>query len=774
MDFGMASVENASTEGTEAAVPAAKYQKLAKAYGDLKAKNTILKDGIKHSQTEVTALQERLDTAAKASESSAQLQGAIRVRDQQLRSMTTELDALRFQNQQLTKRVEVFQSNGDSKEGKQSKKKRATEDALQLQEEELRRQIEESERVHRTMAELKQKSEHEIRVAQKKTKDLEASLRQQTSQKEEMHSTTTGKLNHLTQENDSLQKQLDTAQEKLRQDRKLSEQVIAQWSAAFDKQKALVQQLTKTAESKNMFDDTAINKYNEFNIPVIDGKREALVQRIKQQAHDSVKSYASSFSNFLTYMEEQVKADTIVTNGAAEALASTLQGHAAYIKPLDRTFASYVDGSADIESFFSSLKIFSAYATRVIASHAQYTAQQSALASCPSGLVQANTDTLRSLEGVDEMFQALTLHMGLLSSNDASAAKNEDSHLMKTSSCLNVLEQHHDRLLESFQRKLQEECMMQFTDQATAALYKETLGAMVKSVQSVAALIRSNTTVLSGGGAYAIRGVAAIGFGKGQSLASINDLSARAKKHMSMLLCDSPDSVPYTEALALKQGTLSRAPTATFDKSTAGETSSTSIKVYQDRIAELEQEREHTLLECQLLNMKINTLDASSSSSTAKPGASQQAAVKNDVAAAPSNAGTEQLRRHYEDRIQMLTTQLQFADSKAVAFFDECRNTALRLEMLRNNQAQQGEEYKNVNGTIARLKEDLESTKRNYEEQLSTMTEHIMAMNDKLQEKDAEVDVAKAKGKTAKKKETRSRRRDQSQQDEGPQFFSTA
>ena len=41
-------------------------------------------------------------------------------------------------------------------------------------------------------------------------------------------------------------------------------------------------------------------------------------------------------------------------------------------------------------------------------------------------------------------------------------------------------------------------------------------------------------------------------------------------------------------------------------------------------------------------------------------------------------------------------------------------------EMLRNSQATQAEEHKGVNSTIARLKEDLESTKRNYEEQVGT------------------------------------------------------
>ena len=39
-------------------------------------------------------------------------------------------------------------------------------------------------------------------------------------------------------------------------------------------------------------------------------------------------------------------------------------------------------------------------------------------------------------------------------------------------------------------------------------------------------------------------------------------------------------------------------------------------------------------------------------------------------------------------------------------------------EMLRNSQATQAEEHKGVNSTIARLKEDNECTKRNYEEQV--------------------------------------------------------
>ena len=50
-------------------------------------------------------------------------QGALREREQQLRTMTQEMDALQFQNNQLAKRVEVFQQeSGGGKSSGGSKK----------------------------------------------------------------------------------------------------------------------------------------------------------------------------------------------------------------------------------------------------------------------------------------------------------------------------------------------------------------------------------------------------------------------------------------------------------------------------------------------------------------------------------------------------------------------------------------------------------------------------------------------------------------------------
>ena len=39
------------------------------------------------------------------------------------------------------------------------------------------------------------------------------------------------------------------------------------------------------------------------------------------------------------------------------------------------------------------------------------------------------------------------------------------------------------------------------------------------------------------------------------------------------------------------------------------------------------------------------------------------------------------IKDHYSTRISQLTEQVQYADSKAVAYYEECRNFALRLEV---------------------------------------------------------------------------------------------
>ena len=131
---------------------------------------------------------------------------------------------------------------------------------------------------------------------------------------------------------------------------------------------------------------------NQLNIPAVDGKRGADVDRVKHQARDRIKQYASNFSNFLTHMEEGLQQPGPPPVGSpAEHLVTALKGHSAYLKPLDRTFAAFADGSCDLADFLSSMKVLSMYVTSLAGIYRGCMDHQSAEATCTAALGAART-----------------------------------------------------------------------------------------------------------------------------------------------------------------------------------------------------------------------------------------------------------------------------------------------------------------------------------------------------------------------------------------------
>eukprot|EP00041_Stephanoeca_diplocostata_P036212 m.1309645 g.1309645 ORF g.1309645 m.1309645 type:complete len:369 (+) comp24824_c0_seq30:351-1457(+) len=261
----------------------------------------------------------------------------------------------------------------------------------------------------------------------------------------------------------------------------------------------------------------------------------------------------------------------------------------------------------------------------------------------------------------------------------------------------------HTRLHDAFPAKAQEEVSVGWLPSSTATVIQTTLSKIAAAAEALGKCLSADGGVVSGSGQHAVRGVPAQAVEACTQLGLVNELQVRAVGYMEKLRCDAPDTVPYTEALALKTGTtLNRlAPRATAASDSA--VSAATIKSYQEKIAVLEQEREHSVLECQLLQMRVQALEGDDDGSgrgrtTAPTGSSSVDVGGENGSSAPNSKEISTIKKHYEERIQLLTTQLQFADSKAVTYYDECRSTALRLELLRTSQAKQGEEYKNVNG----------------------------------------------------------------------------
>ena len=399
-------------------------------------------------------------------------------------------------------------------------------------------------------------------------------------------------------------------EQQLLQNQQMASQRVGQLEAALAQQRAIVDQMTQTASNKRTFDDTVHGPYNQLNIPAVDGKRGADVYRVKQQARDCIKQYASNFSNFLTYMEEGLQQPGLPPVGSpAEHLVTALKGHSAYLKPLDRTFAAFADGSSDLADFLSSMKVLSMYVTSLAGIHRGCMDHQSAEANCTGALGAASAQTVQDVAGIEASFRTLLDRASQLSAGGQSS-EEDGAGITEIVGALAQLGAHHAQLSRNYVHRLQQDGV---SAASTIAVNREALNKTADATAKLHALLRDTQSVLGGGGQYSVRGVAAIAISTGAPTANINDLQNRARKYMDTLRCDPPDSVPYAEALAARSGT-SRSRPSRMPSDSAGSgigigggsgvgggMDPAAIKAYEDRIGALEQEREQSLLEFQLL-----------------------------------------------------------------------------------------------------------------------------------------------------------------------------
>ncbi|KAG8123086.1 putative KLRAQ motif-containing protein [Naja naja] len=129
------------------------------------------------------------------------------------------------------------------------------------------------------------------------------------------------------------------------------------------------------------------------------------------------------------------------------------------------------------------------------------------------------------------------------------------------------------------------------------------------------------------------------------------------------------------------------------------------------------------------------------------------------------------IKNHYMARIIELTSQLQFADSKSVHFHAECRALVKRLTLAENAKESSLEKMKLTRLNISKLQasffktsgkkvslsssckvDELTTTKRSYEDQLSMMSDHLCSMNETLTKQREEIDTLKLANKGNSKK----------------------
>uniref|UniRef100_A0AAR2KX68 Protein phosphatase 1 regulatory subunit 21 n=1 Tax=Pygocentrus nattereri TaxID=42514 RepID=A0AAR2KX68_PYGNA len=290
------------------------------------------------------------------------------------------------------------------------------------------------------------------------------------------------------------------------------------------------------------------------------------------------------------------------------------------------------------------------------------------------------------------------------------------------------------------------------------------LASLTNSTGKIATFFSNNLDFFASSAGYGPRG----GAGSLNPLQAESMLSNKKKASAYILAVrrTRPETVPYTEALSnrriLTSSTESR------------EGLMQQVQQSQEKIARLEQEKEHWLLEAQLARVRLEKesqriveleaqLSAALGGDSVTTTSSQTAFLTPECTDPETEEKTGRevshstslktlqdldsrehlIKTHYMTRVADLTTQLQMSDSKAVHFHAECRALAKRLTIAEKSRETLTEEVKQANQNITRLQDELSTTKRSYEDQLSMMSDHLCSMNETLSKQREEIDTLK-------------------------------
>uniref|UniRef100_A0A671YQM3 Protein phosphatase 1 regulatory subunit 21 n=1 Tax=Sparus aurata TaxID=8175 RepID=A0A671YQM3_SPAAU len=758
-----------------------KYSKLAQEYSKLRAQNQVLKKAVVDEQASTVSLKEQL-----------------KHRDQSLRKQEQEMDSLSFRNQQLAKRVELLQeelavSEAKSKKGK-SKVDSPSQHGLETQsvfDEDLQKKIEENERLHIQFYE-----------ADEQHRRQEAELRgrlQELERDSEQHQTVVDGL--TAKYIDTIERlQSDKARLEVRMVKCIiksvklssffplcSQQQLRRCQSELNRQ---VKQSSSVIQEKVPFNDTS-----EYLAP-----RHLKARDVAGQALSFIQDLVAALLNFHSYTEQRVHIyprDSSIEpiSPLNQKFSQYLHENAAYVRPLEDSFlqlhqsitedtVTVLETVVKLKSFADNFSSYTHFLQKILPYQLKSLEEECEAPLCTAALTAKNQELQGDMKRVTSVFEKLQSYINILAlpsvRQDAMLPSSTSAVFTQLAACLHSL---HDAIKEMSKHYNQKAGLEQELPTITQKLCTTSecllgsLGSLTSSTGKIATFFSNNLDFFTSPG-YSPRG----------GTVTLNPLQAesmlankkKAAAYMYAIKKPRPQSVPYREALS------NRRILTSSTESREGLTQQ--VQQSQEKIARLEQEKEHWLLEAQLgkvrlekENQRIADLEAQlaaalgGSPNTQAAAASTlaqsheeaekelQKAVGKETTLCTSlvrnfsdneDSREQLIKTHYMARVGELTTQLQISDSKAVHFHSECRALAKRLAIAEKSRETLSEEVKRANQNITRLQDELTTTKRSYEDQLSMMSDHLCSMNETLSKQREEIDTLKlgSKGNAKKNK----------------------
>ncbi|NWV66859.1 PPR21 phosphatase, partial [Malurus elegans] len=767
-----------------------KYQKLAQEYSKLRAQNQVLKKGVVDEQANSASLKEQL-----------------KMKDQSLRKLQQEMDSLTFRNQQLAKRVELLQDELALSEARGKKNKKSVESSSQLSQEQksvfnedLQKKIEENERLHILFFEADEQHKRLEAELRSRLEVLETDAAQHQAVVDSLTKKYTETIEKLQNEKAKLEIKSQTLEREAKDCRLRTEECQQQLK---NLQAALGSRLEESLciiNEKVPFNDTRSTRYNALNVPLHNRRNQLKLRDLAGQALAFVQELVTALLNFHTYTEQKVQifpvdsaTDTI--SPLNQKFSQYLHENASYVRPLEEgmlhLFQSITEDTVTVLETTVKLKAFSehlasylGFLRKILPYQLKSLEEECESSLCTAALRARNMELHRDMKRLTAVFEKLHTYVSLLA-----LPSTKPEGLLRTN--YNFVFTNIAASLHGFHDILKD-ISKHYSQKAT--LEQEVPTATQKLITTNDCILSSVAALTNGAGKMASffsnnldHFTASLSYGPKAGAEFISPLSAecmlqykkKAAAYMKALKKPCADSVPYEEALANRRVLLS--------STESREGLAQQVQQSLEKIAKLEQEKEHWMLEAQLAKIKLekenqklrNSLSGhltetiqehstlpniaeqrkeTTEKSLREPIKSTSLSAKHKcclptflLCQAPDVESREDLiKTHYMARIAELTSHLQLADSKSVHFHAECRALAKRLSLAEKSKESLTEELKLASQNITRLQasqlfcnDELMTTKRSYEDQLSMMSDHLCSMNETLTKQREEIDTLK-------------------------------
>ncbi|XP_064174083.1 protein phosphatase 1 regulatory subunit 21 isoform X1 [Anguilla rostrata] len=775
-----------------------KYSKLAQEYSKLRAQNQVLKKAVVDEQGSSTSLKDQL-----------------KQRDQSLRKVEQEMDSLSFRNQQLAKRVELLQEELTASEAKGKKSKHRgdspSQQGLQAQivfDEDLQKKIQENERLHIQFFEADEQHRRQEAQLRARLEELERDSEQHQAVVDGLTQKYMETIEKLQSDKARLEVKSQTLEREAKECRLRTEECQQQLKKY---QTELSRQLEKSSSvilEKVPFNDTKYSDYNTLNVPPHNRRHQLKARDVAGQAVTFVQDLVAALLNFHSYTEQRVHIYPLDSSiepisPLNQKFSQYLHENAAYVRPLEdgilQVHQSITEDTVTTLETVGKLKEFSDHFTsytcflqKILPYQLKSLEQENEASLCTSALSSKNRELQSDMRKMTSVFEKLQNYITLLAlpsvRPDALSQSSSTAVFTQLAACLHGLQDAMRELSKHYSVKVTLEQELPTVTQKLSTTNECLLSSLVSLTScsgKIATFFSNNLDFFASSAGYGPRGGAG----------ALNPLQAesmlgnkkQAAAYMLAIRKPRPESVPYSEALS------NRRVLTSSTESREGLTQQ--VQQSQEKIARLEQEKEHWLLEAQLgrvrlekENRRIAELEAQLSAAlggcpapqplptegTAAPpgleeGDPEERGGGKDPTQTSSLVGMltvtsssedvqdeqsreELIKTHYMARVGELTAQLQVSDSKAVHFHAECRALAKRLALAEKCRETLTEEVKAANRNISGLQDELTTTKRSYEDQLSMMSDHLCSMNETLSKQREEIDTLKLGSKANSKK----------------------